>query len=155
MPRKLKEGETYKLSDEQRAYRRAMYQKHKDKQKAQQRTYRAKNPDKWREYGRKWSKENKDRTRVKDRMSQIKRVYGLSAEGYYLLFTYQLGSCAICEKELEFIGQHTHVDHDHKTGKVRGILCNLCNHLIGESLENTIILRKAIDYLEEHKNVEQ
>jgi hypothetical protein len=151
MPRKLKEGETYKLSEEQRAYKRSMYQKHKVTQLEQQRKYRARNPEKWREYGKKWAKDNKERTHAMNRANQMKRDYGLSPEGYYLLFVYQLGSCAICCKEVDFLGQHTHIDHDHKTGKVRGILCNLCNHLIGESLESPVILRRAIDYLEEQK----
>ena len=39
------------------------------------------------------------------------------------------------------------IDHCHETGKIRGILCHLCNNLLGNARDNTTILASAIDYL--------
>ena len=44
-----------------------------------------------------------------------------------------------------------YVDHDHKTGKVRGMLCHACNTVIGHADDNVTILNSAIKYLEENK----
>ena len=43
-----------------------------------------------------------------------------------------------------------HVDHDHKTGSIRQLLCVDCNHMLGRSKDNTSILSKAIEYLNKH-----
>lgn len=45
------------------------------------------------------------------------------------------------------------IDHDHITGKVRGLLCRACNHLIGNSLEDEEILFKAVEYIRKYKGV--
>lgn len=54
--------------------------------------------------------------------------------------------CAICGRS----GGKHEVDHDHKTGKVRGILCSRCNNGLGQFLDNITLLKKAITYLEKH-----
>lgn len=59
----------------------------------------------------------------------------------------QAGLCAICHGETNGQGD-LHVDHDHVTGKVRGLLCSRCNTGIGMMGDNTALLRKAIEYLE-------
>jgi hypothetical protein len=77
----------------------------------------------------------------------IKRKYGLSKQQYSDLLKSQNNSCKICHTpygEKAFA-----VDHCHKTGRVRGILCISCNTAIGMLKEDPIILRQAIDYLEE------
>ena len=68
--------------------------------------------------------------------------------------------CAICGRFFDDLfkkyNQKTtvrtpRIDHDHKTGKIRGILCNRCNMLLGRAVDNIFILIKAIKYLKESK----
>jgi hypothetical protein len=76
----------------------------------------------------------------------VRSLYGLEPEDYRALFESQHGACAICGKP-ETPGSRLHVDHDHTTGAVRGLLCNHCNVLIGMAGEDPATLRKAIAYL--------
>lgn len=103
-----------------------------------------------------WRENNKE----KIRLHQIKRQpirwhkdslkkYGLNKKLYETIFSSQNNCCAICRisGSRPFMG----VDHDHKTGKVRGILCRHCNLGISQLKENIFILKKAIDYLKGNK----
>jgi hypothetical protein len=63
------------------------------------------------------------------RWERIKQRYGLERHEYESLLKKQGGLCAICGGENN--GKHLVVDHDHKTGKVRGLLCGGCNHALG------------------------
>jgi hypothetical protein len=56
------------------------------------------------------------------------------------------GGCWICGKKPT--NRRLHVEHDHKTGKVRGLACWACNTLLSKASDNPTILRKAADYLE-------
>lgn len=85
------------------------------------------------------------------RESDLKRYYGIGLLEYSQLFMAQNGKCAICGSEY---GGHRNgeqkalaVDHDHKTGNVRGLLCEPCNQGIGKLKEDVTILQKAIEYL--------
>lgn len=75
------------------------------------------------------------------------RTYGISLKRYEELFKAQFGTCAICHnpptKEKPFLV----VDHDHKTGKVRGLLCNKCNVAIGLLQDSMKNLHSAARYL--------
>lgn len=66
------------------------------------------------------------------------------------LLTEQEGKCAICKKELVLDGGKAgmHTDHDHKTSKVRGLLCAKCNRGLGCFDDNPGFLTEAIKYLE-------
>lgn len=48
-----------------------------------------------------------------------------------------------------------HVDHDHKTNRVRGILCGHCNSALGFARDDTITLQRLIDYLKSHREVDK
>jgi hypothetical protein len=74
----------------------------------------------------------------------LKRRYGIGAAEFDELVRDQHGVCAICGRE-----NPEHVDHDHETGKVRGILCFNCNGGLGQFSDNTERLSNAIEYLEE------
>jgi len=81
---------------------------------------------------------------------RLKAVYGLSFEEYERLVKQQEGRCAICGKEPSGTGhydQRLHVDHDHSTGKIRGLLCLQCNIAIGAFDENSDRMLSAIAYL--------
>lgn len=72
------------------------------------------------------------------------RTYGLTDEAYRAMLERQEGRCAVCLDEAKLC-----VDHDHKTGKVRGLLCSHCNTAIGHLRDDPSRIRRAADYLEE------
>ena len=91
----------------------------------------------------------------KQHKSYLKRKYGLSKEAYIALYDKQNGLCAICGNPLELWKPHAkisksiiaHVDHDHTTKRIRGLLCHHCNNGLGCFRDSTHILREAILYL--------
>jgi hypothetical protein len=76
-------------------------------------------------------------------------LYGLSRERFEALLAEQGGGCAICHTA-DWPGKDNrpHVDHDHATGNVRGILCGGCNNGLGNFADDPARLRAAADYLE-------
>lgn len=72
---------------------------------------------------------------------------GLTTEEYEILAWAQGLQCAVCGEEPD---KALCVDHNHKTGKVRELLCNGCNSALGFARENPEILRKLADYLLKH-----
>lgn len=64
------------------------------------------------------------------------------------MFAAQAGCCAICGTHQDALKLTLAVDHNHDTGKVRGLLCNPCNAAIGRFKDSTSMLRAAIRYLE-------
>jgi hypothetical protein len=82
------------------------------------------------------------------RRARILYKYGLTEERYNEILVSQGGRCAICRIEKCKTGRRFAVDHDHGTGKVRGILCSACNIGIGHMQDDPELLRRAADYLE-------
>jgi hypothetical protein len=74
------------------------------------------------------------------------RVHGIIAGQFQKMYVEQHGKCAICQDLIS--GRKIHVDHDHDTGKIRGLLCNSCNPAIGALKHDIAIFRAAIVYLE-------
>jgi hypothetical protein len=118
-----------------------------EKTREASRRYYAKHRDARLVYKRKWAKEHKDEQKNRN----LKWNYGISREEYDTLLESQGGCCAICGKEGNPDGQMMSVDHDHKTGKIRGILCRNCNLGIGYLEDNKETLLSAIGYLERAK----
>ena len=93
----------------------------------------------------------------------LSRNYDISFTEYAQIFARQNGVCAICKQPetarvpgRKVSGQEDRVrdlsvDHCHGTGKIRELLCNACNHMLGEAKDNPDVLRAAADYLERHK----
>jgi hypothetical protein len=79
---------------------------------------------------------------------ELTKKFGISFEEYNEILKYQNNCCAICGKPCEENKKMLSVDHDHKTNKIRGILCDLCNRGLGVFRDDTTILNKAIKYLE-------
>lgn len=77
------------------------------------------------------------------------RMYGITKQQYDELYKNQNGLCAICNQVPSGKGSHArlHVDHNHKTNEVRGLLCGKCNWAIGYFNDNPELLEKAIKYL--------
>ena len=81
------------------------------------------------------------------RNATLLRKYGISLSQFNNLLAAQGGGCAICGKKSHGAGQALHVDHDHETGEVRGILCYRCN--VGLSwVENATWWQKARFYID-------
>lgn len=131
-----------------------------DKKREYDRAYRAKNRERIRARQRRWEAENRERindgarkrhkpertaayyaTRRDElveraRVDRLKRVYGLTSEQYWEKFADQNGVCAMCGKPETVRNRRgtihsLSVDHCHKTGRVRGLLCTKCNKFVG------------------------
>ena len=99
-----------------------------------------------------WRDKNRDRCLAiaresyhRNKHNVIKRKYGLSPEKHEAMKVMQDGDCMICGER-----EGTHVDHNHSTGKVRGLLCSQCNSAIGLMNDNPDVLKAGADYLEDH-----
>jgi hypothetical protein len=80
------------------------------------------------------------------RKSRLPRLYGLTTDEYYDLLAFQSGVCMVCSKKCKS-GRALAVDHDHKTGKIRGLLCASCNQGIGHLKDDPELCALAADYL--------
>jgi len=80
----------------------------------------------------------------------LKSTFNISLFEYNELFTKQNGCCAICKKHQTEFKKRLAVDHCHKTGKIRGLLCATCNTALGQFKDLISNLKEAIIYLENH-----
>jgi hypothetical protein len=91
------------------------------------------------------------------RSHELKKNFGITLEQYNVMLETQEGVCAICKNPETTINHQTKkiqalsVDHCHTTGKIRGLLCNLCNTGLGKFRENPDFLAQAISYVIKHK----
>lgn len=96
-----------------------------------------------------WRKNNPDIQAEITRRCRLKRMYGITVEQYETLLTKQNNSCAICKRHESEFKTRLAVDHNHKTGAIRGLLCNYCNHrVIGRHTDGEL-LRRMADYIEQ------
>ena len=84
--------------------------------------------------------------RIRKKHSYIKTVYKLSEADHIELMNKHNGKCAICDNKFKS-KTTTYIDHNHITGKVRGLLCPKCNMLLGNCNDNIEVLQSAIFYL--------
>lgn len=86
------------------------------------------------------------------RNANYKRLYGIDLEEYNTLLERQGGKCAICKQESDATGKNSklHVDHDHRTRKVRGLLCYRCNIAMGFLSDDPERIYMIMDYLSLH-----
>jgi len=125
-----------------------------DYSKVRQRRAREENSEVLREYHRKktaeWRARNPDYrhpyTPEQRRAQKLRRKYGLSVAEYESLLAGQGGGCAICGRSCSS-GRRLAVDHCHRTGMVRGLLCKACNTAIGFLEDSTHLLDRAKVYL--------
>lgn len=96
-----------------------------------------------RNYAAKISKEDK-------LAAQLKYTYNITLEYFNTLLKSQNNRCVGCGMSFT-TRESIHVDHNHTTGKVRGLLCRGCNHAIGNVKENPNTLKSLITYLEYHQ----
>lgn len=87
--------------------------------------------------------ENRKKHHGSARAFHLKRRYEVDEVQVEWMRLRQGGRCAICST-----GPAVHVDHEHETGRVRGILCFNCNRALGELGEDVELLTRAVEYLE-------
>lgn len=129
----------------------------KEQKSARSKTYRSANPEAVALQKSVWYYNNRakiaEKARAeyaanpeKHRLERIQRLYGLSALQFQSLWATQAGLCGICSEALQ-PGKHCHIDHDHATGAVRGLLCQHCNVGLGRFRDSIPRLQGAIVYL--------
>lgn len=97
---------------------------------------------------KRWREENPEAHRLSYVKGHVRRLYGLSWEEYMGLFDRQEGRCALCSKEHVLMAVHgLCVDHDHRTGRVRGLLCKKCNTALGVLGDSPDSIRRVLAYL--------
>jgi recombination endonuclease VII len=116
---------------------RARYDNRKDEINAGKRLRYATDPD--------YRQRCLDRDKSKARERELKRKYGLSLADFDAILAHQGGACAICRERFT---KTPHVDHDHDTHVMRGLLCHDCNKGLGCFDDDIDIMQAAIDYLE-------
>lgn len=125
--------------------------------------YREKNREKLRAYfkarqpvrsvrRRAWNAANRDKQKAANERMHLKRAYGMTPEEYRRMSDEQGGRCAACGDVPSGAGHcgRLHVDHDHETGAIRGLLCVTCNQGLGQFKDSVVRLRRAAMYLERY-----
>jgi hypothetical protein len=111
------------------------------------RAFREKNKERLKARAEELRKLNPEKFKETQFAGHIKRRYGLTVDRYKQIMFEQNGGCAICKRPFSGMKQRPHIDHSHKTGTVRGILCNPCNSGIGYFHENIERMISGIEYV--------
>ena len=126
-------------TEEERLKRREYYQNTKEQCLVYQKQYYQNNREQSLAYTKDYYQKHPEKRRAK----KLKEKYGMSVAQYNQLLEEQQGKCVICKKDNVILG----VDHNHKTGNIRGLLCNSCNIGLGHFHDNQNLLQEAIQYL--------
>jgi hypothetical protein len=121
------------------------YQRNKKNHNSKQKDWYQKNKDSHNEKRKHWYRQNTQRYRD----TYLVRKYKITLEEYDRMFESQSGVCAICGK-VEQSRVSLAVDHDHKTGAVRQLLCTKCNKGLGHFDDDIELFQKAIEYIKKH-----
>lgn len=78
----------------------------------------------------------------------LKYTYGITSEQYEELLDKQKRCCAICERHESNFNKKMHVEHNHQTGEVQGIVCDYCNTRLLGKIRDPVLFRRAAEYLE-------
>jgi hypothetical protein len=152
-PETLEYHRKWRLSNQEKVklYR----QNNREKQKEWSRQWRDTHKEKCREYVKLWKSNNPEKSREINANARLKMYYGITLEDYNRMLEEQGGCCAICGKPSTDYKRNLHVDHDHLTGKVRGLLCVRCNYGIGYFGEDTTLLENAKVYLTKYAGLKK
>lgn len=88
----------------------------------------------------------KEQQKASAHAARVIATYGLVEGEYFELYKFQGGCCAICRKATGAT-RRLSVDHDHKTDKVRGLLCRPCNNMLGHGRDDPYFFQRAMEYL--------
>lgn len=134
------------LQAECKVCRRAYRNNSVESQRASSRRHYAKNPAKRMAATKLWRQRNAQASRFAKFRTSLRTAYGITVEKWAQMYDAQNRACAICLSRLEF-DRSTTVDHCHKSGKVRGLLCQQCNRGIGMLRDDVAVLGRAIEYI--------
>ena len=96
-----------------------------------------------------WGLKNKKHLQEYNKKSKLKIKWGLTPEQFLDMQIKQKNVCEICKNSFKN-SKDTHIDHCHKTGNIRGILCAHCNHGLGKFKDSIDILKSALKYLQKY-----
>lgn len=130
--------------------------------------YHKKNASKIIERACKWGRDNPEKMKKNSKKKHIKKKYGITLEELNILIEKQNNLCAICQKgSTEIVWMREpgkdskiqvlktlDIDHNHKTGLVRQLLCGPCNRGAGQFKDSSVLLRAAARYIDKHNNLE-
>ncbi len=120
--------------------------------KARVKRWQQENPERLNAYRR--TRRLEPEVKRRERAGHLMRKYGMTIEQYDAMLEAQGGGCCICGRPpREDISLH--VDHDHSTGEIRGILCFRCNNALADFQEDPELLKKAASYVSWHANQEE
>lgn len=109
------------------------------------------NKEAYKERATEWKKNNPEAVKLSRKKGWLKQTYGLGWEDFLAKYNEQGGACAICKQNLPLFHENRSkqpfVDHCHKTGQIRGLLCHYCNVGIGNFKEKISLLHEAEEYL--------
>jgi len=126
-------------------YNQRYYRKHAKRIKANNKAYRRNNPDKMKAIRKRWYKAHKHLIK----RNNLRLRYNLSLDQYNALYEQQNGLCAICSASKKILC----VDHCHKSGIIRSLLCRSCNRGLGLFNESPAVLKQAIKYIKRFDKV--
>ncbi len=124
--------------------------RNKDQRRETIKRWRAMHPEKLKEYRIKSAPQRRARTKKWQEKNLLKSRYGISNEEWKRMFDAQCGQCALCGIHQSKTKKALHVDHCHKSNKVRGLLCSICNQALGMFKDDTVLMQRAIEYLGAH-----
>jgi hypothetical protein len=113
------------------------------------RKFRIDNPKSTRTATKSYYQKNRDYWRLYNRC----RGVGITIKDYLEIFRTHNGCCDICGTSHLELNKALGIDHDHVTGKIRGLLCNNCNVALGGFRDSPEVLEKAVSYLKKHQEV--
>jgi len=111
------------------------------------RDWRAKNPERNRENQKRWKSIHSEQVKNMNRNWCYRTKYKITLEEYNRILAVQNGVCILCGKRTAYKnkGRNLFIDHDHKTNRIRGLLCSRCNTMVGHI--ELVGLEKIIQYL--------
>lgn len=116
-----------------------------EKRREYDRRWRAKNPDKVRAKSSNWKRLHPEEAKKASRATHLKKQFNMTPQQYEDKLRLQGGCCAICRSIPR--KRSLHVDHNHKTGQIRGLLCYRCNYALGLLADDVQRVFKMAAYL--------
>jgi hypothetical protein len=147
----------YANKEKEKAYRKKYRLCHTERIKEQTKIYYHKHKERLNAYSTLWQKQHKEARK----QQHYKKKYGITLEDYNKILDSQSGICAICQqtevistgktKKINPLG----IDHCHKTGRIRGLLCSKCNIGLGFLEKLTVPIERYFNYLNQNKEKNQ